>query len=75
MSKSLQTSALLYLDSLLRRGQFSVGVREVAGEFGLSPQAASNLCTRLVRKGLLDRVVPGRFAIRQARPARNVSCR
>ena len=53
------------LNQLTREGRTAVSATEVQTTMGLSPQATSNLLTRLTRAGLLDRVVAGRYAIRQ----------
>jgi predicted transcriptional regulator of viral defense system len=57
--------AIDHLDSRLAVGQASVTSRELRDALGLSPQAASNQLARLRRAGLVDRVAPGRYAIRQ----------
>ena len=62
---SLQNQVLRYLDDLVRRGEQTLTTAGLAERFDLSPQSASNLCGRLLDKGLVDRVSPGRYAIRQ----------
>jgi predicted transcriptional regulator of viral defense system len=56
---------LQLLDDKLTKGQAGLTSREVRERLGLSPQAASNLLTRWRDAGLLDRVAPGHYAIRQ----------
>lgn len=56
---------LRFLDEKLTAGQAGLTSREVCERLGLSPQAASNLLTRWRDAGLLDRVAPGHYAIRQ----------
>jgi predicted transcriptional regulator of viral defense system len=56
---------LQLLDDKLMAGQAGLTSREVRERLGLSPQAASNLLTRWREAGLLDRVAPGHYAIRQ----------
>jgi len=53
------------LNEHAREGRTGVSAAEVQTTMGLSPQAASNLLSRLTRAGLLDRVAAGRYAIRQ----------
>jgi predicted transcriptional regulator of viral defense system len=53
------------LDDKLTIGQARLTTREVRDQLGLSPQAASNLLTRWREAGLVDRVAPGHYAIRQ----------
>ena len=65
MTNNLQDRALDYLDELVRTGEMALTSAGLARRFDLSAQSASNLCTRLVRKGLIDRVARGRYAIRQ----------
>lgn len=56
---------LQFLDDKLTAGQAGLTAREVRERMGLSPQAASNLLTRWREAGLVDRVAPGHYAIRQ----------
>lgn len=56
---------LQLLDEKLTMGQARLTTREVRDRFDLSPQAASNLLTRWRDEGLVDRVAPGHYAIRQ----------
>jgi predicted transcriptional regulator of viral defense system len=56
---------LQLLDDKLTVGQTGLTTREVRERLGLSPQAASNLLTRWREAGLVDRVAPGHYAIRQ----------
>ncbi len=62
---SLQDRVLGYLNELVREGELTLTTSALAEQFDLSPQSASNLCARLLVKGLVDRVSPGRYAIRQ----------
>ena len=52
------------LNRLAREGRTAVSAAEVRAMMGLTPQAASNLFSRLAREGLVDRVAVGRYAIR-----------
>jgi predicted transcriptional regulator of viral defense system len=52
------------LDDLAAEGKETFTTRDVEELGGLSPQAASNLLTRLVDHGLVDRVARGRYAMR-----------
>jgi predicted transcriptional regulator of viral defense system len=61
----MPSRALQLLDEKLTAGQAGLTSREVRERLGLSPQAASNLLTRWRDAGLLDRVAPGHYAIRQ----------
>jgi len=56
---------LQLLDDKLTAGQARLTTREVRERLGLSPQAASNLLSRWRDAGLVDRVAPGHYAIRQ----------
>jgi len=56
---------LQLLDDKLAAGHTRLTMREVRERLGLSPQAASNLLTRWRDAGLVDRVAPGHYAIRQ----------
>jgi predicted transcriptional regulator of viral defense system len=56
---------LQLLDDKLTTGQTGLTTREVRERLGLSPQAASNLLSRWREAGLVDRVAPGHYAIRQ----------
>ena len=56
---------LQFLDEKLTAGQAGLTSRELRERLDLSPQAASNLLTRWRDAGLLDRVAPGHYAIRQ----------
>ena len=53
------------LDDRLAAGKTTLTSRELRGELGISPSAASNLLARWRRAGLVDRVARGRYAIRQ----------
>jgi predicted transcriptional regulator of viral defense system len=53
------------LNQLTREGRTAISANEVQTTMDLTPQAASNLLNRLTRAGLVDRVAPGRYAIRQ----------
>jgi len=61
----MANSGLELLDRLTREGRTAISADEVRTALGLSPQATSNLLSRLTRAGLLDRVAKGRYAIRQ----------
>jgi predicted transcriptional regulator of viral defense system len=61
----MPSRTLQLLDEKLTAGQAGLTSREVRERLGLSPQAASNLLTRWRDAGLLDRVAPGHYAIRQ----------
>ena len=52
------------LDELVGEGKEAFTTRDVEEQGHLSPQAASNLLTRLVDHGLVDRVARGHFVIR-----------
>ena len=56
---------LRFLDEKLTAGQAGLTSRELRERLGLSPQAASNLLARWREAGLVDRVAPGHYAIRQ----------
>lgn len=56
---------LQLLDDKLTAGYARLTSRDVREQFGLSPQATSNLLTRWREAGLVDRVAPGHYAIRQ----------
>ncbi|HVA92015.1 MAG TPA: hypothetical protein VNL71_19485, partial [Chloroflexota bacterium] len=55
---------LQLLDKLAGAGRTAFTSAEVRDDLALSRQATSNLLTRLIRSGLLDRVSGGRYAIR-----------
>ena len=55
---------LRLLDKLAGEGRTAFTTAEVGNELVLSRQATSNLLTRLIRAGLVDRVSGGRYAIR-----------
>lgn len=57
--------ALQLLDDKLTAGEARLTSRDVREQLGISPQATSNLLTRLREAGLVDRVAPGHYAIRQ----------
>jgi len=61
----MPSRTLQLLDEKLTAGQVGLTSRELRERLGLSPQAASNLLTRWRDAGLLDRVAPGHYAIRQ----------
>jgi len=52
------------LDTFAGEGRTAFTAAEVRAALDLSPQAASNLLTRLQRTGLVDRVSGGRYTIR-----------
>ena len=52
------------LDELAVEGKETFTTQDIEELGHLSPQAASNLLTRLVRRGLVDRVARGRYAMR-----------
>jgi predicted transcriptional regulator of viral defense system len=56
--------SLQLLDELAAAGKDVFTTQDVRELCRLSPQAASNLLTRLVRQGLVDRVARGRYVIR-----------
>ncbi len=58
------TRYLELLDQLATDGKDAFTTNDVAELGELSPQAASNLLTRLVDRGLLDRVARGHFVMR-----------
>jgi len=58
------TRYLDLLDELAAEDKESFTTHDVEQLGGLSPQAASNLLTRLVRRGLIDRVARGHFVLR-----------
>ncbi len=53
------------LNRLTRDGRTAVSAAEIQTMLDLTPQATSNLLSRLTRDGLVDRVAAGRYAIRQ----------
>jgi predicted transcriptional regulator of viral defense system len=55
---------LTFIDGLIASGVEVFETGDASERLGLSSQATSNLLTRLVRQGLVDRVARGRFAIR-----------
>lgn len=55
---------LQLLNELSREGRTAISAAEVQAKLAASPQATSNLLRRLSKAGLVDRVVPGRYAIR-----------
>lgn len=57
--------ALRLLNGFVRRGDTAFSAAEFRHGMGMSPQATSNLLTRLTKVGLVDRVAAGRYAIRQ----------
>jgi len=59
MSKQLEV-----LDDLVAAGKETFESRDVQVLAGLSPQSATNMLSRLVTHGLVDRVARGRYAIR-----------
>jgi predicted transcriptional regulator of viral defense system len=61
---STATHYLELLDELATEGKDAFTTRDVAARGRLSPQAASNLVTRLVDRGLVDRVARGHFVMR-----------
>jgi len=61
---STATHYLELLDELASEGKDAFTTHDVAKRGQLSPQAASNLLTRLVDRGLVDRVARGYFVMR-----------
>jgi predicted transcriptional regulator of viral defense system len=61
---STSTRYLELLDELAREGKDAFTTHDVAERGQLSPQGASNLLTRLVDRGLVDRVARGHFVMR-----------
>jgi predicted transcriptional regulator of viral defense system len=61
----MQNRTLQLLNDKLASGQARLTSRDVREQLGLSPQATSNLLTRWREAGLVDRVAPGHYAIRQ----------
>ncbi len=59
-----RTPILEFLDRLVREGKVTFALGDLRKALALSPQAASNLCSRLVRDGLIDRASHGHFVIR-----------
>ncbi|HEY8775600.1 MAG TPA: type IV toxin-antitoxin system AbiEi family antitoxin domain-containing protein [Gaiellaceae bacterium] len=59
-----KTRHLQLLNSLTAVGKDVFETKDVQALAGSSPQAASNLLSRWVRDGLVDRVARGRFALR-----------
>jgi predicted transcriptional regulator of viral defense system len=57
--------ALHLLDKLASEGRTAFTAADVQDAMSLSPQAASNLLSRLAATGLVDRIARGRYAIRQ----------
>lgn len=55
---------LQLLDQLLAEGRDTITTRELQQRLGRSPQATSNLLTRLASAGLVDRIARGRYALR-----------
>jgi len=52
------------LDELAARGQETVSTAELQQMLGRSPQATSNLASRWVKQGFVDRVAPGTYVLR-----------
>jgi len=52
------------LDELASRGRTTISAAELQELLGRSRQASSNLASRWVKEGFVDRVAPGRFALR-----------
>jgi predicted transcriptional regulator of viral defense system len=59
-----KTSRIDILDELASRGIETVDSAYLQELLGTSPQATSNLATRWVNQGFVDRVAPGRYVIR-----------
>ena len=57
--------SLELLDRLAGEGNSAFTAATVRDALNLSPQAASNLLSRLGDSGLVDRIAPGRYALRQ----------
>jgi len=57
--------SLELLDRLAGEGRTAFTAATVRDALNLSPQAASNLLSRLGESGLVDRIAPGRYALRQ----------
>ncbi len=64
MSMATTTSYLELIDQLAAEGNDAITTHDLAERGELTPQAASNLLTRLVDRGLLDRVARGHFVMR-----------
>lgn len=60
----VRKAALEMLDRLVAAGRETITSAEVAEILDLSPQGASNLLTRLVSQGLVDRVARGHYVLR-----------
>lgn len=60
----LRPKQIEVLDELAAQGKEAFTSKDVERLGQLSPQAASNLLSRLVRQGLVDRVARGRYAMR-----------
>jgi predicted transcriptional regulator of viral defense system len=59
-----RTPVLEFLDRLVREGKITFTLGDLRRALALSPQAGSNVCSRLVRDGLIDRTSYGHFVIR-----------
>ena len=60
----IMAKQLELLDELVSTGRETFEARDVQELGNLSPQAATNLLSRLVEHGLVDRVARGRYALR-----------
>jgi predicted transcriptional regulator of viral defense system len=60
----VSTSGVQLVDALAAEGRTDVSADEVRQRLGLSPQAASNVLTRLVRAGLVERIRRGHYLLR-----------
>lgn len=56
--------SLELLDRFAGEGRSAFTAAAVRDELGLSPQAASNVLRRLGESGLVDRIAPGKYALR-----------
>jgi predicted transcriptional regulator of viral defense system len=59
-----QHRGISLLDDLVAEGSMAVTAEQVRTRLGVSPQAASNVLRRLMAEGLLERLSPGNYAIR-----------
>lgn len=57
--------ALKLLDLFASEGRTAFSAADIRQELGTSPQATSNMLTRLTTVGLVDRLAAGRYAVRQ----------
>lgn len=64
MKNTRRRELLNLLDDQVRRGRSDITTREVRTKLGLSASSTSNLLTRMVEEGLLDRVTYGHYVVR-----------